>query len=154
MVGVPANEVLESAEIGALLVAERDALTLRTHRHLDYLRWRYGSSPLGYRAAMAADDVEGGVAFFRLRRRGRALEAAICEILVPGGDGRASGALAKRVLRLTGADYAVMIGQSLRGGGFVPLPNQGPTLAWRGVVEKVMPGERRWTLSLGDVELF
>jgi GNAT superfamily N-acetyltransferase len=123
---------------------------LVTRRSVDYLRWRYGFEPLGYRAVVGP----GGVVIFRLRRRGPALEAAVCEELAPASE---LGGLLRAVLRETGADHAVRLGGGGRPrAGFVPLPGQGPTLVWRTVApdEAAMPELSSWRLTLGDVELF
>jgi GNAT superfamily N-acetyltransferase len=148
--GAGAAEVLGSVD--AASPAPGDGLV--TRRSVDHLRWRYGFEPLAYRA-MAGDD--GAIVIFRLRRRGPALEAAVCEELGPVPE---VGRLLRSVLKDTGADHAVRLG---RGGaarhGFLPLPGQGPTLLWRpmgggdtgGADAPPLPA---WRLTLGDVELF
>jgi hypothetical protein len=55
---------------------------------------------------------------------------------------------------MTGADYALRVGRPNAGGGFVPLPGQGPVLTWRALTDSKMPTLREWDLTLGDVELF
>ena len=94
---------------------------LRTRISVEYLRWRYGFPTLRYRVATAGATVEDGVAVFRFRRRGTAVEAVICDLLVPGEDRRLDGELCRRVLEVTGADYAICLGRP-RGRGFAPLP--------------------------------
>ena len=86
-VGVPAAEAFaEAGEIEALLeTVPRSGLG--TNRSAAYLAWRYGFEPLGYRA-LAVDGPGDGLVIFRLRRRGPAVEAAVCEELVPDGDAR------------------------------------------------------------------
>jgi GNAT superfamily N-acetyltransferase len=128
---------------------------LATRRSVDHLRWRYGFEPLRYRA-MAGDD--GALVVFRLRRRGPAIEAVVCEELGPA---REVGRLLRSVLTDTGADHAVRLGTASAGRhGFLPLPAQGPTLLWRVVAEGDPTGAaepprlRSWRLTLGDIELF
>lgn len=123
--------------------------TDRTPRHL---RWRYGFEPLRYRAALATDDVTDGVVVFRLRRRGAAVEAAICEVLLPDGDPSGARRIVGRILRRTGADYAVAVGPNLRT-GMVPLPGQGPLLTRRPLADPRTGSVDDFSLSLGDVEL-
>jgi GNAT superfamily N-acetyltransferase len=144
--GRPVADVLaDSRVLEGRPAGSTDELT--TRRSIEYLRWRYGFEPLAYRAMVAPD----GVVIFRLRRRGPALEAAVCEELVPSS---ALGGLLRAVLRATGADHAVRLGGGRRVGGFVPLPGQGPILLWRGVAaDAVMPDSSSWRLTLGDVEL-
>ena len=78
--GVPVADVLaDAAGVEALLAASRpDDGRLRTRRTPDYLAWRYGFPPLHYRAVVAPGGVKEGLVVFRLRRRGAALEAAVC----------------------------------------------------------------------------
>jgi GNAT superfamily N-acetyltransferase len=130
---------------------------LRTHRTPEYLAWRYGFEPLRYRALVVGDGA--GVVIFRLRRRGEALEAAVCEELLPGdGDVDGTGRLRRRalreVVRATGADHAVLIGPARPVHGLLPVPGQGPTLVCRDVAETADADPHAWSLTLGDVELF
>ena len=154
--GVPVSEVLADAEATtALLAAARpDDDRLRTLHTPAYLAWRYGFPPLHYRAVVAPGGLASGVVVFRLRRRGAALEAAVCEQIVPAGDDRTAPALIRQVLRETGADHAVQIGRARPARGLLPVPGQGPTLVWRDLTEPVMPHADRWALGLGDIELF
>jgi GNAT superfamily N-acetyltransferase len=154
--GMPIDEVLADAPaVRALLDAARtDDGRLRTDRTPEFLAWRYGFGPLHYRAMVAPGGTEAGVVVFRVRRRGAALEAAICEQIVPAGDDRTGAALVRRVLRETRTDHAVQIGVARLGRGRLPVPGQGPTLVWRDVVATDMPPADRWALGLGDIELF
>ena len=107
-----------------------------------FLRWRFGTSLLGYRAVVAPGGVADGVAIFRVRARGAAKEAALGAVLVPGGDRRAAD-----------ADYLLAIGPGPLGpGGLVRLPRVGPLLTYRAVTEAAPPVA--WDLTLGDIELF
>jgi hypothetical protein len=153
--GQPAPDVLASSAVRDLLDARSPVSGLATHRTPAYLRWRYGFKPLSYRAITLGDDVRDGLAIFRLRRRGPALECAVCEVLVPQGDRGADRALVRAVVRECGADYVVRLGCPPVGrDGFVRAPGQGPILTWRPLREAV-PGGRLddWALGLGDVEL-
>ena len=67
---------------------------------------------------------------FRLRRRGRAAEAALCEVIVPRRAPRTARHLGRAVARATGADYVVRLGRATPAGGYLPLPHQGPILTW------------------------
>jgi GNAT superfamily N-acetyltransferase len=155
-VGVNVAELLaDEKSITALIDSARpDGDRLRTRRTPAYLAWRYGFPPLHYRAVVAPDGVEAGAVVFRLRRRGAALEAAICEQIVPAGDDDPASALVRRVLRETGADHAVQIGRARPSKGRLPLPGHGPTLVWRDVTDPSMPPANQWDLVLGDIELF
>lgn len=127
---------------------------LRTERTAGYLAWRYGFPSLHYRAMAAPEGPAEGLVIFRLRRRGGALEAAICETLVPVGDRRQGPRLVRRVLRETRADHAVQIAPASPTRGLLPVPGQGPTLVWRDLNETILPTAGQWNLSLGDIELF
>lgn len=154
--GVPAAEVFGTPAIGGLLRSLPGPSGLRTRRSLDYLRWRYGFDPLGYRVLSLADDPGQGVAIFRLRPRGRALEAALCDVLVPDGDTRATLALERAVARRSGADYVIRLGgEMVDRAGYVRLPGQGPVLTWRPVAGGAAGAQiGDWDLRLGDIELF
>ena len=133
---------------------------LRTNRPPEFLRWRYGFEELHYRVVLLGRSVEEGAAVFRVRPRGPATEAALCELLVPGGDARAARALVRAVGRASRADYIVSLGGAraafdagLRD-GFLPVPGEGPTLTFRDVRSRDVEPPAAWRLALGDVELF
>ena len=153
--GVSAPEVLADRPAVERLLASLPAEPARhTRRSAGYLAWRYGFGPLAYRAELAGSGVEDGMVVFRLRRRGAALEAAVCELLVPGGEPRVTRSLLRRVLATSGADYAVRLGgPGVARSGYLPLVGQGPTLVARGVATGTLP-PAGWRLTLGDVELF
>lgn len=153
-VGEPAGDVLAATrEVADLLVAlPATPGVLRTHRSPAFLAWRYGYAPLCYRAMLLTGSVADGIALFRLRRRGQATEATICDVLVPDADPRRVRRLMAMILRRSRAEVAVHLGPALRTGS-LPLVGQGPTLVWRDVCESSMPGLRQWSLSMGDVEL-
>ena len=150
-VGEDAAVALADPAVTQGLLLHSPVSGVRTNRTPDYLAWRTAFGPLRYRLLLAADgDPERGGVVFRLRRRGDAVEAAIVEQLVP--DVRTGAVLVRRVLRETGADYAI----GLRTGpsaGLVPLPRQGPLLTTRPLAASA-PSPRDWALTLGDVELF
>lgn len=130
---------------------------LRTRRSGDFLRWRYAEAPLGYRVLCLPGGPSAGLAVFRLRRRGTALEATIDDLLVPPGEPASVGRLVRAVRRASRADYAIAV--PAVGGvshGLLPLPNQGPLLTWRRVAAHDDRGSRMsdWAFSLGDIELF
>jgi hypothetical protein len=154
--GRPAAEVLTDPGLPELLGSLATPAGLWTNRTPDYLRWRYGFAPLAYRAVALDDDVRAGVAVFRVRRRGSALECALCDVLTPAADPGARRALVRSVVRQCGADYVIQLGRSgLDRNGFVRAPGQGPVLTWHPLSPGV-PGGRldHWALTLGDVELF
>ena len=152
-VGVPAAEAFTDAGAVAALLDSTPRSGLGTNRTAAYLTWRYGFEPLGYRA-LTVDGPGSGLAVFRLRRRGPAVEVAVCEELVPGGDANATRRLLRRVLKETGADYAVRLGDHLPRARFVPLVGRGPILVCRDLGLMTIPERGRWHLGLGDVELF
>jgi GNAT superfamily N-acetyltransferase len=154
--GTPASAAFAApGPVERLLAGLGDAKGLRTRLSFEYLRWRYGFPALGYRVLTAGPTVEDGAAVFRLRRRGRAVEAAICDLLVPRDQRKLRIELCRRVLATPSADYAIRIGRPSWADGFLALPGQGPVLTWRALRDTVMPPPlRHWDLSLGDVELF
>ena len=150
-VGLDAGEALGDPSVATALLQHAPSHGFRTDRTPEYLAWRTSFGPLRYRLLLASDTdpVEGGIVF-RLRRRGDAVEAAVVEQLVPN---RRTGArLVRRLLRETGADYAI----GLRTGpsaGLLPLLGQGPLLTTRPLAASP-PSPKEWALTLGDVELF
>src|SRR5690606_36989777 len=151
--GVPAAEAFadDDAVSSLLEASESDDERLRTDRTPAYLRWRYPSSPLGYRVVTLGGDVAAGAACFRLRRRGAALEATVGDIFVPDGDPSTRRALVAEIARRSGADYVLVLNGSPRD-GFVPTPGQGPTFVWRHLCHTEKPAVEAWALSMGDIE--
>jgi GNAT superfamily N-acetyltransferase len=125
---------------------------LHTDWTVEYLTWRYTAGPVVYRAFLSGRDLRDGVIFFRLRRRGLATEAVIAEMLGPSSSKRNRGAACGRILRSSGADYAVGIGSSRP--LTVVVPNAGPLLTWRALAKDDRPELRNWDVSTGDIELF
>jgi GNAT superfamily N-acetyltransferase len=154
--GRPAAEVLADPGLADLLASASRPTGLTTHRTPEYLRWRYGFAPLAYRAVTVDDDVRSGLAVFRLRRRGPALECALCEVLGPSGKRDALRALARLVAHECGADYVIRLGAPVVSrDGFVRVPGQGPILTWHALAGDPPGGHvDDWALTLGDVELF
>jgi hypothetical protein len=112
-----------------------------------------------------------GLVIFRLRRRGRAIEAVLCDQFVP--DAATGDALVRSLARGTQADYVMRIPDGVTGRRFVRLPRTGPVLACRvldvredpddpaaapgaagnGLESFVPPPLDGWALTMGDVEL-
>lgn len=150
----PADAFADADPVERLLASLSPPPTgaLRTNRSVQQLRWRYGFEPLAYRVAPIDGPVDHGVVVFRLRRRGRAMEAAITDVLAPPGAGSKVRRTVSRILRDTGADHAISLGPEHP--TRIPLPGQGPRLTWRDVCDAHIPPLSAWALSLGDIELF
>lgn len=153
--GQPAADVFsDDARTQQLLAASRPGDGQRsTQRSPAYLRWRYGGDLLGYRVLTLGDDLAEGAACFRVRRRGPALEATIGDLLVPDRGAAARRRLIGKVLKASGAHYALVLDATWRD-LTLPVPGQGPTLTWRSLVETDAPPIERWALTMGDIELF
>jgi len=143
-VGRPALEALESPGLESLLATLPVPGGWSTPRTLDFLRWRYGFEPLNYRAV----EVRGGLAVFRVRRRGPSREVALCEWLAPGPDRKALAGLVRAA-----GDYVMAADLGLTH-GLVPLPGLGPVVTWRPLARAEVPGLRDLGFRLGDLELF
>ena len=151
----PAPDLLRGSGVSALLASQPAPSRVGTCRTPEYLRWRYGLERLAYRAIAVRDDPASGLAVFRLRRRGDATEATLCEVLAPGGDRRVAAQLERGVARVSGADYVIRLGGSpIDTSGFIRLPGQGPILTTRSVADQAPHHIADWDLTLGDVELF
>ncbi len=124
--------------------SERACTDWTTNRTRPFLEWRYGFEPLQYRATRTDD----GAVIFRVRRRGPLVEAFIADVWGrSGGVGRT----ARRIIRATGADVAVISGH-LR--PRVALPVRGPRLTWRTLADDRTPSLQQLRLTGGDLELF
>ena len=152
--GDSAAEVLaDAAAVDALLARRAPSPHVATNVTGDFLRWRFGTPLLGYRALAAPGGVADGLAIFRIRARGSAREAALVSLLTPAGDRRAAAGLVKELARVAEADYVLGLGgPPVWPGGMVRLPRVGPTLTCRPIGDAVAPSQ--WDLSLGDIELF
>jgi hypothetical protein len=150
--GEAAADVFADTDATArLLESLAPSSAARTHRTPEFLRWRYGFGPLHYRVALAGARVEDGAVVYRLRRRGGAIEATVCDLLVPVGGPRPQAVL-REVVRSSGADYAVRLARNGPRAAWLPVPGQGPTFVFRHLNRPDPPPE--WALTLGDVELF
>lgn len=147
----PKEAFADDDEIRAVL-RSAGSEPLTTNRTPAYFRWRFGFGPLHYRVVSLGEGLTGGFAVVRLRRRGAAVEATVCELYAPPGDHRATRDLLSQV---EGADYLLIAGSAagLRD-GLLPAPRQGPTVTWRAVGEHDPPTLDRWHLTMGDLELF
>jgi GNAT superfamily N-acetyltransferase len=154
--GEAAADVLADDDgVRALLASLPRSQRLRTHLGPAFLRWRYGTPLLGYRAVVAPSGVTGGMVLLRVRRRGAAREAVFCETLVPGGDRAAARRLVDDAMRQVAADYALRLGGPALGADrFVRMPGQGPVLTRRAAATVAPADLATWDLTLGDVELF
>jgi GNAT superfamily N-acetyltransferase len=150
--GEPAAAVLEHDKpISELLGSRPRPRAMVTLPSVEYLRWRYGFSPLDYRAVVLRGDASAGIAFFRVRKRGSAREAALCEVLAPQGDPAIEHRLVREVARTARADYLLRAAGPRD--GCLPLPRQGPLLTCL-PLRGSPPDRRDWRLTLGDLELF
>lgn len=140
--GEPASEALHESSLASVLRSLPPRPGWATPHTAGYLQWRYGFEPLKYRVL----DVRGGLAVFRVRRRGAGREVALCEWLAPGPDRRAL----RRLLRA--GDYVVGLGVGVHH-GLVPLPGQGPIVTWRPLARSAVPALESLAFSLGDIEL-
>lgn len=147
--GRDAGDALAQPALGGLLRALPHSERLRTRRTPEYLRWRYGLPALHYRISTVGSGLDGGLVAYRVRGRGPALEAALCEVLLPEG-GRQSG-WPGSVLKSSTADYAIALGRTR---GMLPLPRQGPLLTCLPLAGRELPDWAGSALSLGDIELF
>lgn len=152
--GLPAGEALADPAVAALLESQPPDPRLRTRRTPAFLSWRYGFGPLNYRAVLVGGSPLEGMAIFRARRRGTAVEATVADVLVPGADPGLRRRLMHKVLALPGLDYVLDLGGDGATRGFLPLLGQGPTLYARALAGSDIPALDAWRLSLGDVELF
>ena len=158
--GESAAEALAGAdEVAKFLssVSPRAALSgcYSTNITVEFLQWRYGKCPIGYRIWLAGNAMQDGIVIFRQRRRGTAMETVIAEVIFPGDcSARFIRHTCRELLKATRSDYAVALG-STRPRGWVPLSRSGPLLTWRPLQwSGEVPGLSSWSLSTGDIELF
>ena len=143
-VGQPVADTLTGPGLDALLASLPAPPGWSTPRTADYLRWRYGFEALHYRTI----EVRGGLAVFRVRRRGPSREVAVCEWLAPGPDRRAL----RRLVHAAG-DYAAACGLG-SAHGLLALPHLGPVVTWRPLARPEVPDLDDLAFRLGDLELF
>jgi GNAT superfamily N-acetyltransferase len=153
--GEAPSDAFGSAGLDTLLDGQPRAPGLATRRSPELLAWRYGYAPLGYRVTLAGNEPRDGLAVFRRRQRGRAVEAVLCDVFAPGGDDRIERRLVRQVARLAGADYLIRLDRrTVTRDPFVRLPGVGPVLACRTFDTSPVPELPAWSLTMGDVELF
>lgn len=148
----PASSFADDAEVEKLLAAVPSQRRIRTARSASFLRWRYSFPDLRYRVVPIGDSLRDGVVVLRFRRRGAALEAVVCDQLVPEGSG--SEIPWAWIASESGCDYFLSLGTGPVGHGFVPVPRNGPILTWKPLCRSGVPSVRTLDLNLGDVELF
>lgn len=133
-------------------------LGLHTPRTREYLRWRYAAGPMRYH--VLEDD--RALVVTRLRRRGRLMEAVVCEALArPGGDAAVRGLL-RALPAAAGADHALTLADSpwtaeAARAGYRRIPRAGITFVVRPVTPRSGPDPlvpSSWALTLGDLEVF
>jgi len=152
--GEDASSVLDATgEVSDLLARQPVDSRIRSERSVEYLRWRYGSPTVPYRVFLLGRSPEEGLVFFRLRRRGGTVEALIAESLTPPASHRNVSDVIGRIVRGSGADYAVALGRP-RMPGFLPVPRGGPLLTWRPLSNQRACPFEDWGLCAGDIELF
>lgn len=157
-----AAEILASVDLSSLIP---DGGQLRYHTPVtpDYLAWRYAAAPLDYRALLL--DERGrprGVAFFRVRARGRLAETTLCDLLVRPGDLRSARRLLRRVAAAAPSDHVAAIlppGSTARRAalslGWVPVRGNLLVVNRLGRDHNPDPlATRSWALATGDVEVF
>ena len=152
--GEPAAETFrDHGSVEALLARVRRPGRLTTDRSAAFLSWRYRFAPLHYRAFPLGDSLSDGVIVFRARRRGRSLEATVCDVVTPPG-ARLRSAF-RQIARQIGADYLLASASSAGPAtGFVPAVGLGPVLTWRPINRAGIPAMSDAALVLGDIELF
>jgi GNAT superfamily N-acetyltransferase len=153
--GVPAPEFFADHEaVARLLASQPVSRHLTTDRTPALLSWRYGLDVLRYRCFPLGDRVEDGAVVFRIRGRGGAREATLCDVVAPSPSrARLVGAL-RSLLRASQADYLIATRGSVGPPAAIPLPGQGPILTWREVGATTPMTLGDFSLVLGDIELF
>ena len=158
-VGASATTLGDAAVAARLLAAApAPGSSWQTDRSPAWLAWRFGLDALQYRVLRAGDapggDRHGDAgAIFRLRRRGRAIEATISDVFA--GNAAARRFLVRAVLRATRADYAIVAGE--RAVDVTPsfsLPAFSPMVTWRSVNQQAEPALNDFRFAVGDLELF
>jgi hypothetical protein len=148
-----ADVLADKAALERLIASLPDARGARTRLSPAFLRWRYDTPLLGYRAVVAPGGIDEGIAIFRIRARGAAREAALSALIAARADRAIESRLTRAVARVADADYVIRLGGGIVApGGMVRLPGQGPLLTWRALATSTPPAA--WDLSLGDIELF
>lgn len=146
-VGVPAGEWLAD-RTDAPALPNIGVRELTTNTSIHFLRWRYASAVLGYRAVETGTDQ---ALILRERRRGDAREMVIAEVL--GSNTGIGDRAAASALSASRCDHALRAGRPSLYRGFLPLPAV-PLLTFRALNLKSAPPLNNWALTLGDIELF
>jgi GNAT superfamily N-acetyltransferase len=162
----PAASVLHTIPDLDAVLAAADPVDgrIQTDRSSGYLRWRYGESPLDYRAVrMEEGGATKGLAVFRVRPRGRLREATVSELIVPAGDLATARRLLRAVRRSASVDHLTChfpsggtAARAASRSGYLRVP-LGITLVTRDLGHTVEPDPTRlsaWSLTLGDLEVF
>ena len=152
-VGVAVNEVATDVGISSLLDSRPQPVGWSTSLSGKWLQWRFGLEPLHYRAWVPL-DVEDGVVFFRLRKRGGATECSVGLVLAPDASLDAERELLTGLTKAVDADYLLRMGPADVRGGFLPAPRVGPRLTARQITVPPERDIKRWVFSLADIELF
>ena len=151
----PADVLVDRTAVQSLLDSQPAADGVATCRSPEYLAWRYGHEPLGYRVMLLGPTPKSGLVVFRRRQRGNAVEGVLCDLLVPGGSSRAAAELLRKVSHAAEVDYLLRLDhRPVTRGPFVRLPRVGPVLACRPLDASPAPQLAEWSLTMGDVELF
>lgn len=143
----------DAAAVDQLLSTQPRAPGLRTEQSVEYLRWRYGFGPLHYRVFTGPNGVGDGVAIVRARRRGRALETVVSDVIVPHDATRLRRELITLAARSMGGDYQLLVGRRPRS-SWLPIAGRGPVVTARTLNGSPPPPLRSWDFRLGDIELF
>lgn len=153
-VGVDAGEALnDPTTIEALLACRAPSDALRTALSIPYLRWRYASR-IRARIVTHPEGADHGVAFVRVRRRGRARVAVLGDVLAPNGDTTMERAIVRRVVRDVDADGIAALGRVVRvRDRFLPLGGRGPRLVTRALCFQPPTTLDDWDVGYGDLEL-
>ena len=152
--GMDAGDLLaESVPIAALLESRVSATAMRTALSADYLRWRYAGA-IPARIVTHPDGADHGVAFVRVRRRGRARIAVLGDVLAPRGEPELERAIVRRVAAEADADGIAALGRLVRvPDGFLPLGGRGPRLVTRALRSEPPTSLDAWDVGYGDLEL-
>jgi hypothetical protein len=162
---IPAAEALADPSLPGLLERAERPDGWATDRTIPYLSWRYVDVPdLDYRSVAVRDGNDlRGLAFIRIRPRGRLAEATVSEALVAHGDVGGAAKLLRAVAKAAPVDHVAVhvhegsaIGAAALRAGFVRVP-QGMRLVVNPRRAGILPDPtdlRSWGFSLGDLEVF
>lgn len=129
--------------------------SLSTERSAEFLAWRYGFAPLGYRIFVPDASPEQGFVAYRLRRRGSAVEVTVCDVFAPGDERGRERELMAAFIDSVGGDYLAMLDTRVRNpAGALRMSRLGPVMTWRALADSRVPALSDFDLSFGDVELF